>query len=397
MVNKFLVVVCAIPATLAQLTAIPFSPGFDIKKVASVATSIPSHSWEYGTASEALLELYNPDYSVFGGKAFPVPTLQPDRTKSLNYARGKIKLGEGYSALYQGEGSAGDPLSLGVAGVMLGKTDERFKKATEDSVSGIFAQVPKWKNGAISHRASVAELWADFMYMAPPFLAYYAADQQDSDLLRETVHQCELYRQVLRYNGKDQYNGLWMHIIGPQSQDTGLWSTGNAWAAAGMARVLATVINAPVAKSQSWQADAVANLTQWIGEILDGARRTTLQDGLLRNYLNDVNSGHGFGEISGSSLMAATAYRMVVLRPQEFGQEYIDWADGFRLALGKKDKQGRSRVSEQGVAMPTVNPLAWLDTTPFVDGSPEGQSFVVMMYAAWRDCVQARRLRRNAN
>ena len=80
------------------------------------------------------------------------------------------------------------------------------------------------------------------MYMAPPFLAYYAADTDNEDLLREVVRQCGLYREVLQLNTGSSYDGLWRHIIGPEAQDTGLWSTGNAWAAAGMARVLATVV-----------------------------------------------------------------------------------------------------------------------------------------------------------
>ena len=41
--------------------------------------------------------------------------------------------------------------------------------------------------------------------------------------------QFQLYRHVLQ----PPSGGAWMHIIGPQNQDTGLWSTGNGWAAAG--------------------------------------------------------------------------------------------------------------------------------------------------------------------
>ncbi|KAF8067991.1 hypothetical protein FPV67DRAFT_1376322, partial [Lyophyllum atratum] len=110
--------------------------------------------------------------------------------------------------------------------------------------------------------------------------------------------------------------------------------------------------------------------------------------GLVRNYINDTNStGHGFGEISGSSVLASVAYRMAVLQPHACGEKYVRWADGIRRVLGGNDAGGQPHITEDGVATPAVNPLGWQDTKPFTTGSPEGQVFVVLMYTAWRDCV----------
>lgn len=230
------------------------------------------------------------------------------------------------------------------------------------------------------------------MYMVPPFLAYYAADQGDETLLQESVKQCGLYRHVLQSNTTLAYKGVWAHIIGPKSRDLGLWATGNAWAAAGMARVLATVLKAPIAQNATWQKSAIDDLSVWIKEILDGAIASSKDDGLVRNYMNDLDSsGHGFGEISGSSLLAAVAYRMPVLQPQIFGDQYLNWADGIRATLSGEDRRGKPHITADGIATPAVNPLAWLDKKPFTTGSPEGQAFVVLMYTAWRDCVLAGR------
>jgi len=56
-------------------------------------------------------------------------------------------------------------------------------------------------------------------------------------LAREAHRQIQLYRDVLRTD-----TGLWAHILlGNVTHDPGLWATGNAWAAAGMLRVLATL------------------------------------------------------------------------------------------------------------------------------------------------------------
>lgn len=104
---------------------------------------------------------------------------------------------------------------------------------------------------------------ADFIYMAPPFLAYYAVYKNDEALLRETIRQIGLYREVLKKS-----SGLWTHIVGPNSPDPGSWSTGNAWAAAGITRVLATVIKAPMSKG--WTTE-INLLKSYIKEILDAA------------------------------------------------------------------------------------------------------------------------------
>ncbi|KAF9256382.1 hypothetical protein L218DRAFT_966385 [Marasmius fiardii PR-910] len=374
-------------------SAFPFDPGFDIKGVAALAETLPTHSWEYGTAAEALLELYNPDASVFGSKPFPVPILDRNNTRSLSYAEARITIGTPPNVFADGDGAVGDPASLGVAAVMLGKSDPRYVLAIEAEMRYLADQVPRWWNGAISHRADVAELWADWMYMLPPFMAYYAIDSQNVDLLKETVNQCGLQRQVLRANVSETepYHGVWEHIVGPQSADPGLWSTGNAWAVGGMSRVLASIKKAPKALTEGWGDEAIANLTFWIKEIIDGALGSPPDDGLLRNYLNDTESAHGFGEISGTTMIAAVVYRMVVLDPQNFGEEagYVQWADDVMRTIAGNDDSGVPHVSENGAVTPAVNPLGWQDTNPWTSGSPEGNNFVVLMYAAWRDCVLA--------
>ncbi|KAJ7218593.1 hypothetical protein GGX14DRAFT_595365, partial [Mycena pura] len=379
----------------------PFDPGFNISAVASVAQALPSHSWEFGTATEALLELNSPLLSVFGPSPFPVPTLEPADVPALAYAQAKIVIGTGANGLSDGDGAVGDPASLGVGAVMLGKTDASFATAAASEIEYIVGEAPRWVNGAISQRVDVAELWADFMFMAPPFIAYYAADSHNASLLETAYRQCGLQREVLLFLSNSSTpsrpdtsasSGRWSHIVGPQSADPGLWSTGNGWAAMGMARVLATITKAPVARSPAapWRAAALADLTAWIKEIVDGARGSPPDGGLLRNYLDDTVSAHGFGEISGTSMLAAVAYRMVVLAPHEFpAATYVPWADSVRATLGGLDAAGLPHVTASGIVTPAVNPLGWQDTTPFTAGSPEGNNFVVMLYAAWRDCVYA--------
>ncbi|KAJ3506874.1 hypothetical protein NLJ89_g6628 [Agrocybe chaxingu] len=146
------------PTTRAASEAFPFSPGFDIEAVTEKAVSLPSHSWEYGTATEALLELYDAEHSVFG-RPFPIPTIQPQDSRSLTYAKEKIVIGTGANALSDGDGAVSDPASLGVGALMLGKTNQTYSAAAKEQADFIIDEAPRWFNGAISHRVSVTELW----------------------------------------------------------------------------------------------------------------------------------------------------------------------------------------------------------------------------------------------
>lgn len=143
--------------------------------------------------------------------------------------------------------------------------------------------------------------------------------------MAETVRQCSLYRDVLKSPA-----GYWMHIIGEgEAQDLGAWSTGNGWAAYGMLRVLHTL--------QGWSETADMNeeaklLKEWIKEILDGAIDSNSGGDLLKNYLNDQNS---FGEIAGTAVLSAVAYRMAINDSKIFPRKYVDWADTNRRTLAK--------------------------------------------------------------
>lgn len=65
---------------------------------------------------------------------------------------------------------------------------------------------------------------SDFVYMVPPFLAYYGALTANYTLINEAYVQCRLYRQYLR---DDESSGLWRHIVqGSEVTDPRFWATG---------------------------------------------------------------------------------------------------------------------------------------------------------------------------
>lgn len=160
--------VFAAQSVLSSNPAFPLDPGFDIQKVAALAKSIPSHSWEFGTAAETLLELYDPEISVFGSSPFSKTSkyLKTHRgnIQALEYAASTIVIGTGVNGLADGDGAVGDPASLGVSAVLLGDyltagEGEKYANASAEEVDYIINQAPRWENGAISHRVEQPELW----------------------------------------------------------------------------------------------------------------------------------------------------------------------------------------------------------------------------------------------
>jgi rhamnogalacturonyl hydrolase YesR len=214
--------------------------------------------------------------------------------------------------------------------------------------------------------------------MGPPYMAYLGVVTEDMDLLQEMIRQCELYCELLVTE-----TGVWRHVanapgVGDVKTDNGAWCTGNAWAAAGMVRCLATL------RKSRYAAESIADqnsLVKMTADILDGTMKAdTHTSGLLRNYLDDES---WFGEVAGTALMAATAFRIAVLEPPRFGQEYTDWA------IKKMEAVWRHIDRETGVVAPVVNSLKEGQRTPLDGVNPEGQAFVVLLFAAWRDWTDA--------
>ncbi|PWN34604.1 uncharacterized protein FA14DRAFT_32030 [Meira miltonrushii] len=367
-------------------------PTIDTAKTLSLAKSLSSHSWEWGTTIQASLEVNNPELSVFSTNAFPngkVPIVSGTGQKidALAYAKQKIQTNG--PALADGAGAIGDPASLGVGAILLGSATSTkntiYKSAAQRQLNTVLA-APKFYNGALSQRANVAELWADNMFMTPPFLAYSAVAGNNVTLLRQAISQCALYRQVLQANTTSTWKGLWTHIVGQESQTLGIWATGNGWAALGMVRVLATVKNWQT--SSSWSSEQ-GQLIQYILEIINGAKAVPVdpQTGFYRNYIvggsnsQNNNTVTWFGDGAGTAALTAAALRLAVIRPS-LAPQMISFAKPLLTSLAKN-------TNNDGLLSPTVNPLDWYTTTPFTSGSPEGQAFISMAGAAWRDCVNA--------
>ncbi|KAK0188297.1 hypothetical protein F5146DRAFT_660942 [Armillaria mellea] len=128
------------------------------------------------------------------------------------------------------DGSAADPASNGVAVLIAGWTGQgnsdglNYTGAAKDQLDFLLNNVSRSSDGAISHRVSQTQLWSDFVYMVPPFLAYYGVLTENETLVSEAYNQIRVYRNNLLDTNA---NNLWQHVVlGSSGTDPGHWSTG---------------------------------------------------------------------------------------------------------------------------------------------------------------------------
>lgn len=65
--------------------------GYDVSQVSDLASSRAKSNWEWGTQAQALLELQDPDVSVFADNAFPNGKIPKQSTAATAYAQRYIK------------------------------------------------------------------------------------------------------------------------------------------------------------------------------------------------------------------------------------------------------------------------------------------------------------------
>ncbi|KAG9088689.1 hypothetical protein FRC07_012486, partial [Ceratobasidium sp. 392] len=133
-------------------------------------------SWELGVRSQTLLELDTPSYSVFSEKFPPSQNAPGSLGDVIGMAQQIVQSKSGGQLPLMDDGSAADPASNGV-GVLIanwtGASGGNFGQAATDQLTYLLTVAPKTSSGAISHRSDQTQLWSDFIYMVPPFLAYY--------------------------------------------------------------------------------------------------------------------------------------------------------------------------------------------------------------------------------
>ncbi|KIM81099.1 hypothetical protein PILCRDRAFT_512349 [Piloderma croceum F 1598] len=359
----------------AMLASIRTRCVLSLRKVSVIVRYLYHCSWEQGTASQAVLETDNPEYSVFGKSPFQDHRNAP--TSTLQLALSAVQTPDG--RLSQQINDAEDAAALDGASagstVLLGSftrnpRGSQYWESAADKELAYVLSVNRTSNGAISQRADGRQYWADGVFMGPPFLAYYGALHNNQSLLQLAYDNCRLYREALLIDGPT--GPLWAHIYDDDTKswiDEGIWATGLGWASLGMIRVAVTIRKSAFTSNMTEQ---VNDLVAWTKEILDGAFLGLRTDNLMPDY---ITGGPSFADSSSSSALASVAYRGAKFFPETFGCNYTRKAAEIREAV-------ICGVDSMGVLSPVVDPLSWNATGVL---STEGQAFALMMFAAWKD------------
>ncbi|KAL7423979.1 hypothetical protein Q5752_001564 [Cryptotrichosporon argae] len=369
----------ALAALMPAARAVQLSTS-ELNKVYDVMNAICTQSWENGTKAEAILEWKYASLSVFS-PADPIPLPSSLAAASIpeimaiahttldnRPATNTSAAARGGSPLLT-DAAAGDPASLGITMLLADAASGgaqwngiSYGTAATDELNYLLYDVPRASNGAISHRTDEAQLWSDSVYMVPPFLAYYGALTANQTLVQAAYDQISFYRQALL-----QPTGLWQHIVyGSGTSDAGAWATGNAWAAAGIIRVLATLMRSDYADAMS---DQRADLQNWAEGILGSAQSYITSSGLFHNYINDSST---FEDAASAALMSSVGLRLATLNLTD---AYVDMSLTLLSAVG-------AHVNSSGYLTQVVNPKSFGEQGT---ASPEGQAFVLLAYSAFNE------------
>ncbi|MBW0563454.1 hypothetical protein O181_103169 [Austropuccinia psidii MF-1] len=290
---------------------------------------VANHSWEWGAQTQVICERYFPSLGVFSTtRQLPLskvdgPLCPPEKLLDL---LDRILANRNTSQLpiIDGDGASGDPASLGVAVMIIAATtsgdiSKKYQTLANNQIEWLLNHVPRSLEGALSHRDKEFQYWSDFLYMAPPFIAYYGAWSSNITLLELAYDQARLYRKALQ----DPHHKIWSwtHIKEGSFEDPGFWSTGNGWAAAGMMRLYATFHNLRDdnlrKKTETWRDD----LAHWIAEIIDGAYTYQYADSsLLPNYLASNESKHNYPECAGTAIIVGIRDKKLLVISSFFAQ-----------------------------------------------------------------------------
>ena len=209
-------------------------------------------------------------------------------------------------------------------------------------------------------------------------LGVYGLVYDDQTTLQLAYDQMRIFRDTLL-----QPSGLMAHIYDYDQMNFGdgnVWVTGNGWAAAGMLRVLASIVQSSHAKEMVQQR---TDLYSWVTQLLDAAYTNVSTDATTGQWHNYMNNTDSFTDSSGSMLLAYSTFRLASM--------CASGAAGGNVSTTHIEAAERIYQAIQGHMVPmghfdnsitTVNALNFATPGPT---SGEALAFVLMLASARRD------------
>lgn len=309
------------------------------EKAARTLLCMQRHSWEHGTAMQAFYELGYTDIVNCMAREAAYRAMPDGRPASVGYPVGVI---DGIT----------DPCSVGEAleAAAQATGDALLVQGAEKLRVWALEKAPRNPEGVLYHLNTGRQFWADSLYMLPPYLA--AIGEYD-----QALHNLYAYWNALR----DATTGLLCHIWDDgagQMEDANHWGTGQGWALAGLARVIALLPEEYAADRQ--------RLAAMSKSLLDAVLPYRDADGAFHDVVDDPAT---FREVNLCQMIAYAIYRGIA----------DGWLDASYLTAAEEVRAAaRAEIDEFGF----IHHVCGAPTFDRSGFSPEGQAFCLLAEAA---------------
>ena len=313
-----------------------------VKQVSQVLLSMQRYSWEQGVTAQAFLELGETNLAVLLAR----DTVQRQGS-------------DGRLALMHDKEGVTDPAANGEALLVAARVtkDPVLQAGLQAMLNYLIKTAPRAADGTIFHVTGAAEVWVDSMYMAPPFLA--VAGEVD-----EAIRQIQGIKRRLWNPYARLYAHIWNDELNALTRSAH-WGVGNGWVAAGITRVIRTLMETRAAPQER------QILENHVKEVIDGCLAHQREDGLFNDVVDQPET---FIETNLSQMLAYSIYRGIAGGWLPFA--YKESADKMRTAVYQK-------VDDSGY----VRGVCAAPTFDRAGTAPEGQAFFLLMEAAWKETL----------
>jgi unsaturated rhamnogalacturonyl hydrolase len=306
------------------------------RKVMLAMLSMQRQNWEHGIAAQAFVEIGDEPMMILMAREAVLRQGGDGRLAVISTANGINDSATSLEAVIR----SAEALN-----------DTELKSAAERMLTYLFETAPRTAGGFIHHSYHGPELWADSIYMAPPFLAFAGYPEEAYRQAMGIIERLWISRDSLfayRWNDETQT------ITHPN-----LWGLANAHALSGMAKLIGHLPES--------MAEETDKLRDQARRHLEGCMRHLNDNYLFHNIITDRST---FMETSLAMRVADTIFKGVTAGWIE--RDLLEFAQEIRKAV-------HGYVDEHGFVMGVPGPPSY----SFPGRSAEGQAFFLMMEASF--------------
>ena len=306
------------------------------QKVKMAMLSLQKQNWEHGLATQAFVE--NGDETMM--------ILMAREAVARQEAGGRLAV----ISTANGINDSATPLEAVLKTAEI-TGDKSMKEAADYMLEYLFQRAPRTKEGYIHHSYHGPELWADSIYMAPPFVAYAGYPEEGFRQAKAIIDRLWMEEESL-------FAYRWNADTGQISHPR-LWGLANAHAISGMTKLISHLPDSMTAERDL--------LKRYVELHLEGCLRYLKDDFLFHDTINDPAT---YTETSLAMRVADTVFKGI--KAGWLASDHLETALNIRKAV-------HTKVDGLGYVLGVPGPPNYSEPVY----SSEGQAFFLMMEASY--------------